>query len=284
MATVIPTSIESKTKPVSAPQLDLVSAADARFLSTLGKRVRELREQRGLTRKTLARAAAVSERYLGQLESGEGNASILLLRHVAEALAVTLSELLVDVQAASTRSGRIALIGLRGAGKTTLGVMLAQDLQTPFVELDREIEQESGLPLGEIFTLYGQPGYRRLERRCLERALQKHARAVIAVGGGVVSEEDTFSLLLSQCHVIWLKARPEEHMARVLAQGDLRPMAGHAEAMEDLRRILEARQPWYRKAEAVLDTSGQTQEESFAALRTLVRQSLLQEDTHGSSR
>jgi XRE family aerobic/anaerobic benzoate catabolism transcriptional regulator len=246
--------------------------------------VRELREQRGLTRKTLARAAAVSERYLGQLESGEGNASILLLRHVAEALAVTLSELLVDVQAASTRSGRIALIGLRGAGKTTLGVMLAQDLQTPFVELDREIEQESGLPLGEIFTLYGQPGYRRLERRCLERALQKHARAVIAVGGGVVSEEDTFSLLLSQCHVIWLKARPEEHMARVLAQGDLRPMAGHAEAMEDLRRILEARQPWYRKAEAVLDTSGQTQEESFAALRTLVRQSLLQEDTHGSSR
>lgn len=268
---------------LSGSQADALSAADAHFLSILGKRVRELRDERGMTRKTLARTAAVSERYLGQLESGEGNASILLLRHLAAALTIPLSDLFALAQQESCLRHRIALIGLRGAGKTTLGSMLAEDLQVPFVELDREVEQESGLPLSEIFTLYGQAGYRRIERRCLERVVKEQQRAVIAVGGGVVSEEDTFSILLSQCYTVWLKATPDEHMARVLAQGDLRPMNGHAEAMEDLKHILTAREPDYRKADAVLNTAGHTREESFASLRQLVRGSMIKEDTHGSS-
>jgi XRE family aerobic/anaerobic benzoate catabolism transcriptional regulator len=171
----------------------------------------------------------------------------------------------------AVRRKRIALIGLRGAGKTTLGSLLAKDLQVPFIELDQEIEQEAGLPLSEIFTLYGQAGYRRRERRCLEKALKEHERAVIAVGGGVVSEDETFNLLLTRCHTVWLKAAPEEHMARVVAQGDLRPMAGNAEAMADLKHLLVVREPLYRKADAIVDTSGQTTEESFLALRQLVR-------------
>jgi XRE family aerobic/anaerobic benzoate catabolism transcriptional regulator len=282
MATVIHATVESEAKLRSAPHTGALSVADAQFLSALGKQVRELRDQCGLTRKALARMANVSERYLGQLESGDGNVSILLLRHIADALSIALSDLLALAQQEPIRRGRVALIGLRGAGKTTLGSMLAEDLHAPFIELDQEIEQESGLPLNEIFTLYGQPGYRRIERRCLERVLKEHSRAVLAVGGGIVSEEDTFSLLLSHCHTVWLKAKPDEHMARVLAQGDLRPMAGHAEAMEDLKHILKTREPFYRKADAVLDTSGQTREESFVALQRLVRRSILKEDTHVS--
>lgn len=299
-----------QAKPVSTlasaplPSAAALSAADAQFLSAFGKRVRELRARRGMTRKALAREAKVSERYLGHLESGDGNVSIILLRRIAAALNVSLGEILTPAQPYSAekqlisrllerlpvhrledvvvrlmrefghddteRRQRIALIGLRGAGKSTLGAMLAHASQVPFVELDREVELEAGLPLGEIFTLYGQSGYRRIERRCLERVLQEHARAVIAVGGGVVAEEDTFALLLARCYTVWLKARPEEHMARVLAQGDLRPMAGNAAAMEDLKRILAAREPFYRQADAVVDTSGQTPQESFAALRQVV--------------
>ncbi|MEW6298251.1 MAG: helix-turn-helix transcriptional regulator [Thermodesulfobacteriota bacterium] len=299
-----------QAKPVSTlasaplPSAAALSAADAQFLSAFGKRVRELRARRGMTRKALAREAKVSERYLGHLESGDGNVSIILLRRIAAALNVSLGEILTPAQPYSAekqlisrllerlpvhrledvvvrlmrefghddteRRQRIALIGLRGAGKSTLGAMLAHASQVPFVELDQEVELEAGLPLGEIFTLYGQSGYRRIERRCLERVLQEHARAVIAVGGGVVAEEDTFALLLARCYTVWLKARPEEHMARVLAQGDLRPMAGNAAAMEDLKRILAAREPFYRQADAVVDTSGQTPQESFAALRQVV--------------
>jgi XRE family aerobic/anaerobic benzoate catabolism transcriptional regulator len=293
----------AKTSPSSCA--DELSAADRQFLAAFGKRVRELRERRGLTRKLLAREANVSERYLGQLESGDGNVSIILLRRIASALNVTLSDMLTPEpeEAAEQRlirrflsqlpphrleevifrltrefgpgeaaqRKRIALIGLRGAGKTTLGSLLAKDLQVPFIELDREIEQETGLPLSELFTLYGQSGYRRIERRCLERVLAAHERAILAVGGGVVSEEDTFALLLAHCHTVWLKAKPEEHMARVLAQGDLRPMAGHAEAMEDLQRILAVREPFYRRADAIVDTSGRTVEECLAALRQHIK-------------
>jgi XRE family aerobic/anaerobic benzoate catabolism transcriptional regulator len=289
---------------VTPPGADELAVADAQFLSAFGKRIRELRERRGMTRKALAREAHVSERYLGHLECGDGNASIILLRRIAVALNVSLTEMLTPAHPSSAekqlisrllerlpahrladvvmrllrefapddteRRTRIALIGLRGAGKSTLGTMLAAELEVPFVELDREVEREAGLPLGEIFTLYGQAGYRRLERHCLERVLREHARAVIAVGGGVVAEEDTFALLLARCYTVWLKARPEEHMARVLAQGDLRPMAGHSEAMEDLKRILAAREPFYRQADAVVETSGQTPQESFAALRQVV--------------
>lgn len=279
--------------------------ADTEFLAGLGRRVRELREGRGLTRKLLARDADVSERYLGQLEAGDGNGSILVLRRIAAALNATLAELLLSEQEDGadkravrrlleqvpphrlpeivarltrelgcdqmTRRERVALIGLRGAGKSTLGSLLAAALRVPFVEIDQQVERDAGLPLSELIALYGQPGYRRIERRCLERAVEEHRRAVIAVGGGLVAEEDTFDLLLANCFTVWLRATPEEHMARVLAQGDLRPMAGNVAAMEDLKRILAAREPSYRRADAVVDTSGATLEVSLAALRSAVQ-------------
>jgi XRE family aerobic/anaerobic benzoate catabolism transcriptional regulator len=170
----------------------------------------------------------------------------------------------------AARKKRIALIGLRGAGKTTLGSALAKDRRVPFVELDREIEREAGISLSEVFLLYGQAGFRRIERRCLARTLESHPEMVMTVGGGIVSEPETFNLLLQNCLTVWVRAAPDEHMARVVAQGDFRPMQGHAEAMEDLRKILEAREPLYRKADATLDTSGERPEQSLAKLREAV--------------
>lgn len=281
MVTALP--VESAMKLSSVLPADELSASDAQFLAALGKRVRELREQHGMTRKHLARAANVSERYLGQLESGEGNISIILLRHIASALTTPLSALLSMEDGNAGRRRRIALIGLRGAGKTSLGALLAQEFHVPFLELDQEIEREAGLPLSEIFTLYGQSGYRRIERRCLENVLRNYPHTVIAAGGGIVSEEATFALLLTQCHTVWLKATPAEHMARVIAQGDLRPMAGNTEAMEDLKRILADREPLYQKADVVVDTSGQTLAESFRTLRSLLKRAITaKEDTHGN--
>ena len=285
-----------KPSPDSVP-------GDAEFLRALGKRVREIREQRGMARKILARDADVSERYLAQLEGGEGNISIVLLRRVVLALGISLVELLSDDRRSvehrlirrflerlpehrleevvfrlmrdfgfqeSARKQRIALIGLRGAGKSTLGNLLASELQLPFVELDREIEREAGIGLDEVFSLYGQSGYRRMERRSLERIIQSHARAIVSVGGGIVSEPETYGLLLSTCYTVWLKAAPEEHMARVAAQGDLRPMKDNKEAMEDLRRILAARESLYGKADATVDTSGEKPEQSLVKLRQAV--------------
>ncbi len=278
---------------------------EADFLRKVGRRVREFREERSLTRRALAVQAAVSERYLGQLETGEGNFSIMLLRRVALALDVQIAELLetetgqreqgsirrllqqiprhrvADLlarlerevgSAHEARHNRIALIGLRGAGKSTLGAQLAQELNVPFLEMDREIETESGLPLSELFSLYGQVGYRRFEGRCLARIVKEYPRAVIAVGGGVVSESGTYEFLLANCFTVWLKASPSEHMQRVLAQGDMRPMAQSQEAMEDLKRILAGREPQYRKADQIVDTGGQSVETSFARLRDRVAQ------------
>jgi len=277
---------------------------DAEFLVAMGRRVRDARERRGMARKMLSQSAGVSERYLAQLEAGEGNASVLLLRNVARALGLALTELLdasenpveqrlirrflerlpehrlEDVvfrlmrdfgHEESTRKRRIALIGLRGAGKTTLGSALAAELAAPFVELDREIEREAGISLSEVFLLYGQPGYRRIERRCLERMIDTHPEMVMTVGGGIVSEPDTYNLLLLNFFTVWVKASPTEHMARVVAQGDLRPMQGNAEAMGDLNRILDTREPLYRKADATLDTSGERPEQSLDRLRQAVR-------------
>jgi len=271
MAFASPVKMKSISPPSAPSVVEALSAADAQFLTALGQRVRTLRKQRGLTRKLLARAAAVSERYLGQLESGAGNVSIILLRRIAVALNITLGEFFATEQQEPACHRRIALIGLRGAGKTSLGKKLAHELRAPFIELDQEIEREIGLPLSELFTFYGQSEYRRLERRSLEHVLKEHDRVVIAVGGGVVSEEDSFQLLLTQCQTIWLKATPDEHMARVIAQGDLRPMAGNSRAMEDLKRILAAREPLYRKADVIVDTSGLSIEESFLALRQAVQ-------------
>jgi XRE family aerobic/anaerobic benzoate catabolism transcriptional regulator len=274
----------------------------AAFLAQLGKRVREARERRGMSRKALAVQAQVSERYLAQLEAGEGNVSIVLLRRVAGALDATLTDLFGDdapeqrlirrflaelpphrLEEAlfrlmrefgrddATRRTRIALVGLRGAGKTTLGAALARELHWPFVELDREIERVAAVSLSELFMLSGQAGYRRIERRCLERLLDTHDRFVVAVGGGIVSEPDTYHLLLDRCYTVWVKAAPEEHMGRVVAQGDFRPMEGSGEAMADLKRILAAREPLYRKADAVVDTSGADPAHSLAELKELAR-------------
>lgn len=280
-------------------------APEADFLSALGKRVREVRNRRGMTRKVTARDADVSERHLAQIESGEGNVSIVLLRRIAKALNVSLGDLfapaaqepaekqmisrflerlpahrLEDVASRllrdfgpeeKTRRQRVALIGLRGAGKSTLGAKLAHETNIQFVELDREIEKDTGMPLTEIFSLYGQSGYRAIEKRTLERVLQEYDRAVLSVGGGVVSEKETYDYLLLHCYTAWIKARPEEHMSRVMEQGDFRAMAGNPRAMEDLRRILQAREPLYRKADICIDTSGISVEESFAKLKTALQ-------------
>lgn len=280
-----------------------VGESDATFLASLGRRVRDARQQRGMARKVLSQTADVSERYLAQLEGGTGNASIILLRRIAAALGLELTDL-VDTdespdeqrlirrfldslpparleevlrrltaefgQEEPVRRKRITLVGLRGAGKTTLGATLAKALRRRFVELDTEIEREAGISLSEVFLLYGQAGYRRIERRCLERVINSQEDIVLTVGGGIVSEPDTYNLLLLNCYTVWIKAAPEEHMARVVAQGDLRPMAGHAEAMEDLRNILSARESLYGKADAVVDTSGSPIETSFAALQQAI--------------
>ena len=277
----------------------------AAYLRLLGERIREARAQRGMTRKLLAHDSGVSERYLAQLEAGQGNMSIVLLRQVAQAMGLALAEvvretplppveltLLIETLtrlppqalsearrllrrafgdvAARERRQRIALIGLRGAGKSTLGARLAAARGVPFIELDREIEQGFGANLAEIFDLYGQAAYRRAERQALEAILAREPRAVIATGGSIVAEPATFDLLLMSCFTVWLKAQPEEHMARVTAQGDLRPMAASAEAMADLRRILLGRDALYAKADAVVDTAAATIEESLARLAAAV--------------
>lgn len=278
------------------------AAADL-YLKTVGERVRRMRAQRGMTRRILARDSGVSERYLAQLESGRGNISILLLRQIAGAMGVPLGDLIHDgadraveftlaqqllaglapaelAEAyrlltehfgrgnGAERAGRIALIGLRGAGKSTLGRILAEKLGVPFIEMAREIAAESGTSLTEVFSLYGQAAYRRYERRALERVIAAHQDAVIATGGSLVSEPGTFALLLRSCHTIWIKASPHEHMARVMAQGDMRPMKGSPEAMDDLKRILEGRHALYSKADAAVDTAGKSVAESA---ETLVR-------------
>jgi XRE family transcriptional regulator, aerobic/anaerobic benzoate catabolism transcriptional regulator len=283
---------------------------DAAFLSALGDRVRELRSRRGMTRKILAKDSGVSERYLAQLETGQGNASLVILRRIARALDVPLEALLADAPEppadftgsvellrrlgpqqlgearalllktfgdadAAARSQRIALIGLRGAGKTTLGSALAERLGVPFIELDREIERESGVALATIFDFYGQAGFRRMERRCLDRVIEQHPRFVLATGGSIVSEPATFERLLAACYTIWLKAAPAEHMQRVVAQGDMRPMAGNRESMADLQRILAGREPLYRRADAEADTSAKTPGEALeAVLAALPREAI----------
>jgi XRE family aerobic/anaerobic benzoate catabolism transcriptional regulator len=280
------------------------------LLTALGERVRTLRARRGLTRKALAQAADVSERHLANLEYGVGNPSLLVLQQVAVALQCSLAELVGDVTTqspewllirellqdrseadlhrariaigdvfgtggdASQRSRRVALIGLRGAGKSTLGQMLADDLDAPFIELSREIEKVAGYSIREIHDLYGTGAYRRYERRALEEVIQIHPDAVIATPGGLVSEAGTFNLLLAHCTTVWLQADAEDHMNRVAQQGDLRPMAASKEAMEDLRRILSGRTAFYSKADLTLNTSKQTVEQSFEALRTKVRAAL----------
>jgi XRE family transcriptional regulator, aerobic/anaerobic benzoate catabolism transcriptional regulator len=286
------------------------SPSDGEYLQRLGIRVREARARRGMSRRILARDSGVSERYLAQLESGSGNISVLLLRQIAQALDVRLPALLqddasqrsqellriADFLAAlppetlhrarevlrrefarvdpAVRRRRIALIGLRGAGKSTLGNRLAAELGVPFIELDRVIEQRSGLGLSVIFDLYGQSGFRRLEWECLDYVLLNYPAFVLATGGSLVSESATFERLLAECFTLWLRATPEEHMQRVIAQGDTRPMAETAEnreAMAELKNILAGREPLYRRADTTVDTTAKSPQESFAELVSAVR-------------
>jgi XRE family aerobic/anaerobic benzoate catabolism transcriptional regulator len=271
------------------------------FLVALGERVRTLRARKGMTRRSLATASGVSERHLANLELGVGNASVLVLRQVALALDSQPADLLGDdidspewllirdllrgrddetlrrardaladlfgtTALPDARKQRIALVGLRGAGKSTLGRRLADDSGIPFVELNREIERVAGYGLAEIHNLLGPAAYRRYERRALEETIKRHPEAVIATPGGIVSDPATFNLLLSNCFTVWLTASPVEHMGRVLAQGDTRPMAGNREAMDDLRRILSGRAAFYRKADLTFDTSGKSLEACYLEL------------------
>lgn len=288
------------------------AAATARdpFLTMLGERVRELRARRGLSRRALAGEAGISERHLANLETGLGNASVMLLRQLAEALGSSIAELageegtgsperalirqllrgrdeeslqrarraLAELYGAGGpdpgRAARIALIGLRGAGKSTLGRWLAEDLEIPYVELNRVIEHIAGCDVREIHALYGAAAFRRYEMRALEDTIASHARAVIATGGGLVAEPATFDLMLARCFTVWLRATPEDHMARVVAQGDTRPMAGNAEAMGDLKRILAMREAFYAKADLTFDTSELSVREAQMKLVLAVRSHL----------
>jgi XRE family aerobic/anaerobic benzoate catabolism transcriptional regulator len=305
-----------KTRESKAPGKRSIPAKAAAPdpLKSLADRVRQARARRGMTRKQLARDSGVSERYLSQIESGHGNISVLVLRQLAKALNVSADALLFEgteppVELVHTieflrrlslddltlarqmllhqfggvdpaaRHRRIALIGLRGAGKSTLGAALAERLEMPFLELDRIIEQGSGLTLNLLFEFRGQAGFRELERRFLEDALQRYPCFALATGGSLVSEPGTFERLLASCFTVWVRTSPEEHMQRVIAQGDMRPMANNRDAMSDLKRILAEREVLYSKADIQIDTAGRSLEASLETLiqalrNTPVRESL----------
>ena len=276
-----------------------------RFLREFGERIRGERARRGMSRKLFADHAGISERYVTLLESGKGNVSLLVLRQIATALGLPLSRLFEDESASPemtlireflgrlspvqlreaygalasafspdaglARSQRVALVGLRGAGKTTLGRRLAKDLEVPFFELDREIERRSGVALAQLFEMYGQQAFRRHELEALQELLRAEARFVVATGGSIVAERATYELLLRSCFTIWVRTTPEEHMARVIAQGDQRPIVASSQAMDDLRRILREREPLYARADLTVDTTGAREERSVAEVLKALR-------------
>jgi XRE family transcriptional regulator, aerobic/anaerobic benzoate catabolism transcriptional regulator len=289
--------------PAEKPQGDTASALA--FLAAIGREVRRQRAKRGMTRRQLAQASLTSERYLAQIESGAGNPSVSVLRAIAQALDLPAAALLPDtvgrgaalgsiidlvaqvpqsewpalarmiearvaLPGGADRAERIALVGLRGAGKSTLGRMLAQHFGWRFVELDRRVEEDYGASIPDLIEMAGTATFRRHERGALERVIAEHEAAVITTAGGIVANPETYALLLRRTHTVWIKARPEEHMSRVMAQGDFRPMAQNRAAMADLVAILEARRADYARAEAEVDTSGDSAEQSFAALLRVV--------------
>jgi XRE family aerobic/anaerobic benzoate catabolism transcriptional regulator len=280
--------------------------AEAEFLTSLGARVRHLRAMRGMSRKVLSAASGVSERYIAQLESGQGNVSIILLRRVALATGARLEDLIPGADAspdwpvirdlmrgasaetiaqvkrllsgngaANARAGeRVALIGLRGAGKSTLGRLVAERVGWQFVELNKEIERDNDMSVPEIFAMYGQEGYRRFEQAAVRKLIARDGPILLATGGGIVAEPVTFDLILSSFYTIWLKAEPEEHMRRVREQGDLRPMGGDASAMQELRAILVGREPFYARARAMVDTAGLSVDDAAERLQAVISSEL----------
>jgi len=288
-----------------ATQIDASALTDAevdRLMRQVGERVRHVRERKGMPRRVLSEISGVSPRYLAQLESGEGNISISLLKRVALALnhkiewlvgeedpwnsdvlhmaeafraadrttRAAVLRLLADPDTGAQRANRLCLVGLRGAGKSTLGRLLSAQMDAPFVELNRLIEEMGGMPVPEVMALYGPEGYRKLESDALDRVLATHDRVVLAVAGGIVAEPATYRRLLQRFHTIWIKASPQEHMDRVRAQGDERPMANNPEAMAQLRALLASRATLYEQAEATLDTTARTREQSLSELIALV--------------
>ena len=282
-----------------------LAPAAARFVAEIGQMVRRGRAKRGITRRRLAEDSGLSERYLAQIEGGEGNPSVIVLKAIAEAIEVPVIDLIprgagrpqafsdildllarapatelpgiaaairerLGAASRADRGRRISLVGLRGAGKSTLGRALADHLGFPFIELNRVIEQDYGASVPLLIEMSGLNTFRRYERTCLERVIGEADAAVIATAGGIVASADTYTMLLRRTHAIWLKAKPDEHMSRVMRQGDFRPMAQNREAMSDLIAILEARRDDYARAGAVLDTSGETMERSLARLIRLV--------------
>ncbi|PCJ96464.1 MAG: transcriptional regulator [Hyphomicrobiales bacterium] len=269
-----------------------------------GQRVRKARDIKGIPRRELSEISGVSPRYLAQLEAGEGNISIGLLQRVAAALDTQIEWLvskddpweneklsfmklysrasfeaqqralsqLIDGQNSEVKANRICLLGLRGAGKSTLGAMIGERMNIPFVELNREIEEQSGMPVNELIALYGHEGYRKLEARALERIIATHDTLILAVAGGIVAEPETYASLLNSFHTIWIKASPTEHMDRVRAQGDTRPMQNNPESMEQLKAILASRETMYSKAQTKLETSGKTVNESLNDLERILLQ------------
>lgn len=282
----------------------------------LGERVKQYRARRGMSRKVLSQQSGVSERYLAQLESGQANVSFNILWNLAVTMNTSVTDLLQDhaiespdlilakrllenltpeeqstayallrqrFGGAETTTGRVALIGLRGAGKTTLGKLLARHFDVPFIRITTMVEQMAGMDLPEIFLTMGQKGYRRLEYNALQAAISDHEHAVIEAGGSLVSEPETFDLFLNSCFTVWIKASPEEHMRRVMEQGDMRPMEGHQRAMEDLKTILESRKSFYGRADAALDTSGRTVEDCGEELVRMATPFLTKSDSGGNS-
>ncbi len=296
------TKAKQADKSGSAPPSEAAFAAA--FLAAIGREVRKNRAKRGMTRRQLAQASLTSERYLAQIESGAGNPSVSVLRAIAQALDLPAAALLPEtgertaalggildllaqlperelpavgkeiearlaLSARADRARRIALVGLRGAGKSTLGRMLAQHLGWPFIELDRRVEEDYGASIPDLIEMAGTATFRRHERGALERVIAEHQAAIITTAGGIVANPESYALLLHRTHTVWIKARPDEHMSRVMAQGDFRPMAQNRAAMADLVAILEARRADYARAEAQVDTSGDAVERSFAKLLRL---------------
>jgi XRE family aerobic/anaerobic benzoate catabolism transcriptional regulator len=295
----------TKKREKAAPATQALSATEAKFAEDVGKLVRRGRAKRGVTRRQLAGDSGISERYLAQIEGGQGNPSVIVLKAIADAFEMPVADLLpadgtraaisgiaerlarlpqsewpavaemieqrVHDHARADRKHRIALVGLRGAGKSTLGKMLAEKLGYPFVELNRVVEQEYGASVSMLIEMSGVNTFRRYERKCLERVLSDNDKVVIATAGGIVASADTYALLLRRTHTVWVQAKPQEHMSRVMKQGDFRPMAENREAMADLVAILEARRADYAQAEAELDTSGDTIDKSAARLLKLVQ-------------
>ncbi|HWS66081.1 MAG TPA: helix-turn-helix transcriptional regulator [Steroidobacteraceae bacterium] len=302
----MPRSTKKRRAAASRASPRRADPQDAAYLRTLADKIRDARAQRGMTRNALAADSGVSLRFLAQLEVGQGNPSILVLRRIAAAMGFPPGDLLSDEpssaidrmlllqmlkplsdddlskarrlftqhfgleEVSDTKKPYVTLIGLRGAGKTTLGRRLAEQRGVPFFELDREVEREYGATIGEILQLHGQPGYRRFERESLQAVLSRNPAAVIETGGGLAADPETLALLLERSLTVWVRASPEEHMQRVIDQGDLRPMARSREAMRELNDILKAREPFYRQAHLHLTTSGRTADQSFQELLDLL--------------